>query len=280
MRYRMSGGPLMLRSSSRPRLIAEMIAQYGSSRTVEMMLGPKARELYRREGIPTYSRVYSGTGCMRLAEAGYDQLLSDLRPSFTDRELAYSKGGLAFYALAEELGPVTFGNALKRMGTDHQFGHLSLDAFWTGISQASGRDVSEFVHQWFRSTGIPEWRLKWTQNQGRPEITVTQLRCCFYSSVPLVIVGDHQIMRERISLRSETSHFDRKVRFTVKNIEVDPHFTIAHWTREYEEFAQTIAPYVRAREQQISRGTDDLLKLIDDILSSTEATRALRRSSN
>ena len=69
--------------------------------------------------------------------------------------ISYSKGASVIRMLSSFIGLETFLKGIRKYLAEHKYGNASTDDLWAALSDASGREVGEFMALWTRQTGYP-----------------------------------------------------------------------------------------------------------------------------
>jgi len=96
-------------------------------------------------------------------------------------------------------------------------------------------------------TGAPEWRVTWRQVGDTVRGTVVQVGDRYRVTLDVELAGDAgRALTRTIALADTVTAFAWAVRFPVRSVTPDPHFTVLHWTPDLAREARGIAPYTRA----------------------------------
>jgi len=215
-------------------LLTEAMAQFGSLRAVEALDGPQVAARYRRDEYPGYLGQ-GGKLYFRTAADGHDQPLADLPlDGEWSRQLANSKGFMAWNALSLELGRDNLRRILTGITRRHSINRITWDQFLRELNEGAGRDLAWFYTQWFDRTGVPDWRIEWPSNTNAGGGFLVQNQPSFRAMVRVDLVSaacprtTHwvRVDGERTLLPS----LDAKC--VQPSYVVDPDFEIIHWTPE------------------------------------------------
>jgi hypothetical protein len=232
-------------------LASEGLSQYGSLRAVEELEGEEAAETYRRTGYPDYSDEQSGLGYLHVAAAGIDSPVAAATSGYSPlvHQLANSKGLLALDHLARAIGRERFRAALHEVTRRYAFRAMRWDQFVGVVRSHAGRDLSALVAEWFDRTGAPEWKVEWRQSLGQVSGVITQARDPYTLEVDVEVRGALPDQRAigRVEIAGARTSFQVGAPFEVREVELDPRFTILHWTPEYRAKAEAMADVTRAR---------------------------------
>jgi hypothetical protein len=211
-------------------LLSEAIAQWGSLRAVEELDPPGMAEQYRRDEYPGYL----GQGAREYFDAvskGHDTPLLDLRFDWEwSRNIADSKGFLAWNALSLLIGRETFRQALMKMMAKYGTSRYTWEQFIRELSANTTVDVRRFSADWFERSGIPEWEVR---NDSAGAVLV-QRRHPYLVSVRVDIVtpncprAGHRVVLSKVSTRLPSP----RPGCGLARYEVDPEYEIIHWTPE------------------------------------------------
>ncbi|MDR0297432.1 MAG: M1 family metallopeptidase [Streptococcaceae bacterium] len=72
-----------------------------------------------------------------------------------DPAIVYAKGSRLMVMLRYWLGDAAFAAGLKAYFTKNQYGNTVGDDLWAALSEASGKNVSDFMHSWINQPGYP-----------------------------------------------------------------------------------------------------------------------------
>lgn len=237
-------------------MLSEGMAQYGSLQAVEAFEGAASAERYRRTGYPDYGTVFqSGLGYLKLAAAGFDRPLSSLPRDtgdgasfgFVAHELADGKGFLVLDLLSRTIGRERFRQVLTDFTARHAFQPVTWDDFVSAVRAGAGQNVDWFFAQWFERTGAPDWHLSWRRDGNGVHGTIVQDAPYFRAEVELEAVGAHGERATRtVLIDGARTEFSWPAGFAVRDIALDPHFEVLHWTPEYRAEATGLVTYYRS----------------------------------
>lgn len=72
-----------------------------------------------------------------------------------DPSIVYAKGGRTLRMLQAYLGDTAMRDGLKRYFLQHQYKNTRADDLWNALSEASGKDVKQFMDAWIQQPGYP-----------------------------------------------------------------------------------------------------------------------------
>lgn len=72
-----------------------------------------------------------------------------------DPSIVYAKGGRLLRMLQAYVGTDAMKAGLKRYFEEHQYTNTQADDLWRALSEASGKDISSFMHAWMTQPGFP-----------------------------------------------------------------------------------------------------------------------------
>lgn len=242
------GNSVQLEGKEGDFLLDEGLAQYGSMVAADRVLGRAAGASYRRRGVPGFNEsLYSALGYLKINAAGLDRPLLGLGDDGLSYWIAYSKAGLAWYALAEYMGRADFRAALKRIGRDHAGGFVSWRGFVSALQGQSSRRLQPFIAQWFGRAGAPSYTLGWRIAGHDVHGTLTTGDARKAAALELEVrFFDGSVRRRRIAVQAAGSTFSFPVASPVREIVVDPDYKVLRWTAELRAEAVAMAPYMRA----------------------------------
>jgi len=223
-------------------MLSEAMAQFGSLRAVEAIDGPAVAERYRRDEYPGYigqgGKLYFST-----AAAGHDTALADLPlDGEWSRQLADSKGFMAWNALSLEVGRLAFRRILSGIATKYSTGRITWNQFLAEVSEGAGRDLSWFYAQWFDRPGVPEWRVATIDSGGMSRHVIVQDAAPYQVSVRVDVVTE-RCARETFRVRlGATPTFlpQPSAKCGRPSFLVDPAYQIIHWTPDLRSRRPTL----------------------------------------
>ncbi len=223
-------------------LLGEGLAQYGSLRAVEELESGAEAENYRRTGYPGYSEHQSGLGYLRVAAAGLDQPVAAAVSGYSPlvHQLANSKGLLALDHLARVVGRDRFRAALHEVTRRYAFRAIRWDQLVEVIRSHADRDPAVTIAEWFERAGAPQWKVEWRQAGGSVKGVIAQTGDPYTLEVDVELSGARASQRSvrRVAIAGAQTAFTIEAPFEVRRVELDPHFTILHWTPEYRAEAR------------------------------------------
>jgi hypothetical protein len=238
-------------------LLSEGLSQYGSLRVVEALEGAPAAEAYRRRGYPGYISDQSGAGYLRHAVAGVDEPVAAANHGYSPitHLLANSKGLLALDHLSRVIGRAQFAAAIHEVTRRYAFRALSWAGLRTIIQAHASRDLSATFAQWFERTGAPDWTVEWTPTGRTARGVVVQRGAPYTLDVDVALIGAGQTVTRRVTIEGARTPFSLEAPFAIERVELDPQFTILHWTPEYRAEGEALADFTRATAKR--RAGDD-----------------------
>ncbi len=240
-------------------LLDEGLAQFGSLRAVEELDGKAAAESFRRTGYPGYSDQQSGLGYLLHAAADLDRPVAAETTGYVPlvHQLANSKGLLALDHLSRVVGRDRFRSALHETTRRHRFGAITWAGFVRLIQSHTDRDIGPVVAEWFERTGAPDWTVEWTQADSRVNGVIRQRGEPYTLDVDVALTGaGEQTMHRKLAIAGPETRFTLDAGFPVRTLELDPHYTILHWTPEYRAEAEALVDVTRARERRSAGDLD------------------------
>jgi aminopeptidase N len=253
-------------------LLDEGLAQFGSLRTVEELDGQAAAETYRRTGYPGYSDQQSGLGYLLHAAADLDRPVAAETTGYEPlvHQLANSKGLLALDHLSRVVGRDRFRSALRETTRRHRFGAITWADFVRLIQSHADREIGPVVAEWFDRTGAPDWTVEWTQAQKRVTGVIRQRGEPYTLEVDVALTGaGGQTLHRVVAIAGPETRFTLDAGFPVRTLEVDPHYTILHWTPEYRAKAAALADATRASERRSAGDLDGAAAIYTAALART-----------
>lgn len=215
-------------------MLSEGMAQFGSLRAVEAIEGAAIAERYRRDEYPGYLG-HGGKLYFRTVAQGHDTALATLPPDAEwSRDLADSKGFMAWNALSLEIGRPAFRRILSDITARFATDRITWDQFLREVNRGAGRDLSWFYSQWFDRPGAPEWRLGTTDSAGVPRRAIRQTGAPYRVTVRVDVTSERCARRTiPIELRETVTLLPvSDGRCGRDSIVVDPEYQILHWTPE------------------------------------------------
>lgn len=202
------------------RYMAESLAQLGSLRAVEALMGAEAAERYRSHGFPDWGNgMFSSIGYLKLIAAGYDAKLGELPEAPDGQRLMYVKGLLVWDMLSRELGRDEFRRVLRQIASRHAFQTIAWKDFWRAIEKGSGKDLGWFYDQWFDRTGAPDWQLTWEQKGNTVQAVVTQSPPYFRATLEIEAAGDGgQNLTRSVQVSGPRTELQWPVGFSVERL--------------------------------------------------------------
>ena len=93
-----------------------------------------------------------------------------------DYRLTYLKGALVLHMLRWEIGDVAFWQGVRNYQADPSlgFGFSSTANFIQHLETSSGKNLSEFLNDWFTGQGYPTYNLKLIKNGLNMQLTINQ----------------------------------------------------------------------------------------------------------
>lgn len=216
----------------------EALAEYGALCVVEALAGAEAAERYRRTGFE-YDPGYSALQYFRLAGAGVDNKLSDLRPGLEHRNLAYSKGFLVFDMLSREVGRKSFRRVLRDLTRRYAFKEIGWNEFLRAVEKSAKRNLRWFYDQWFGRTGAPNFELSWQQEKGGIRGVIVQIAPYYEATLQIEARNNEgQTSVFKVRVNGAKKAFSFPVNFRVESVILDPHYFVLHWTPEYRSLVK------------------------------------------
>jgi hypothetical protein len=218
-------------------VIDEGLAQTTSLLCVEHIQGHAAMRRYLRRGFPDY--MQSSAMYFRHNTDGRDLPL-DTRPVDGDQssklhELADTKGFFVFEMLRETIGDEAFIAGLRSAVARYARAQIRLSDLERIWSQAAGRDLRFFFHQWFERNGAPEFTLRYVIEPGAGggydvRGAVSQGGEPYEVDADLVTRTDGHI--ERLHITGTETPFAFHTTDRPDTVLFDPEFRILRWTPE------------------------------------------------
>jgi len=229
-------------------LLDEGLAQYGSMIAVDRILGAEAGARYRRQGVPGFNEsLYGALGYLKIVAAGMDRPLLALEDDGLSYWIAYSKAGLAWTAVAQEMGAARFSSALKAVVRDRGASGVSWDQFIAALQRESPRDLQPLLDDWFTQPGAPEYVLE-TGHSKRPlEGTIIQHATRKRATLEVAASGCGPTVRlQRVQVSSAHARFRLPGSCHSPRLLIDPNYKILRWTPQLRAEAGAAAQHMRA----------------------------------
>ncbi|MCW1250298.1 aminopeptidase N [Acaricomes phytoseiuli] len=96
---------------------------------------------YSQDQLPTTHPIVADIVDLEAAKQNFDGI-------------TYAKGASVLKQLVAYVGSEAFFSAARTYFRQHAFGNTTLDDFLTVLSEASGRDMSDWARRWLRNSGI------------------------------------------------------------------------------------------------------------------------------
>jgi aminopeptidase 2 len=97
--------------------------------------------------------------------------------------ISYSKGASVIRMLNDYLGMDVFANGVRKYLQKHKFGNAKTVDLWAALSESSGKDVAELMHEWTRAVGYPMLSIQGEEYDGsNKELTVSLSQQRFLST--------------------------------------------------------------------------------------------------
>ena len=88
-------------------------------------------------------------------------------PAGQEFTAVYNRGPLAMHALRKEMGDNAFLTLLRQWPATYAGKNASFDDFEAMVSTVAGRDLTQFVDEWFRGTTVPSTDVRYPGDLGR-----------------------------------------------------------------------------------------------------------------
>lgn len=228
-------------------LLDEGLAQYGAMIAVDRVLGNVAGTRFRRDGAPGFNEsLYSALGYLKIVATGQDRPLLTLGDDGLSYWIAYSKAGLAWYALAAEMGTDRFGASLRKAVARHGGSDIGWDQFVAILEQESPRVATPFIADWFVKPGAPDYAVLWRLENGRLVGQITQHGDIKRATVELAVRCGTAALRHAVKIADHTTAFQFPARCPVTEVVLDPDYKVLRWTEALRREAAAAAPYMQA----------------------------------
>ncbi len=227
-------------------MLSEGLAQYGSLRAVEELVGPAAAEQYRRTGFPGFYG-YGAVEYLRLAAAGEDGALSDLPTDLAlQRALVLNKGFFVWDMLSRSVGRDRFRAALHEITSHYAYQRIAWRDFLAIVQRHAGHDLSRFFSDWFDRPGAPDYRLAWRQDSdGVIRGDITQGAPPYTATLEMEARGPGRSAVHALPVGGERTAFAWTPGFRGQDVALDPHHLVLRWEPNDRVDATALAPYTR-----------------------------------
>ena len=200
------------------------------------------------EGLTTFMADYAYQED-RSAEAAQIARLGWLRdlaavPEVEDKSLAtftarhhglssivgYNKSAMLFLMLRDALGEEAFDRGLRLFWQHHRFQRAGWSDLQRAFSDASGRDLDDFFHQWVRRAGAPHLRLAeagWLN--GKLNLTLDQSGTPYALKVPLRLLHADSQETRWVDITGPRLQIVLPATVPVTAVDLDPDYRI--WRR-------------------------------------------------
>jgi hypothetical protein len=173
-------------------------------------------------------------------------------PGALSHGLAEAKGFLVLDMLARTMGRDHFHAALQAIARENAFGTLSWQQFLDALQQHSNQNMSWFFQQWFSQTGAPDWQVQWKQEQGKVSLSVTQTPPYYQLNLEVLLEGEsNRTLTQTIKIDGPQTDIEIPVDFHVRQVTLDPHFVVLHWTPEFHAEAKALGEVTAANFDRI-----------------------------
>jgi hypothetical protein len=228
-------------------MLDEAMAQLGALRVIEKIEGSQVAEQCRRSGYPGWNWHHNGVGYLTLAAAGLDHPLENLSSGEIPHELADSKGYLVLDLLSRTVGRDRYREILQKITRNYANQGITWEEFLNEVTTGAGRDLNWFYEEWFRRAGAPSWNVAWKQEGSTFTGIITQDAPFYQADLEVEITGTQcQRLTHTVLIKDAESKLTLQIPFSVKAVEVDPHYFVPHWTPEYRAQATALAPALHA----------------------------------
>ncbi|HEX8668776.1 MAG TPA: M1 family aminopeptidase [Allosphingosinicella sp.] len=228
-------------------LLDEGLAQYGSMVATDKVLGAAAGARYRRRGIPGFNEsLYSALGYLKIEASGLDRPLLALDDDGLSYWIAYSKAGLAWYAVAEDMGRPNFRAALRAVARTHGAGTVTWEAFLAELQRHSRRPLGPLIEAWFGRPGAPAYSLRWRHEGRWIEGQVVASAAAKPAALDVEArFGNGRRARLSVHLAGGAAAFRMRAGGPATALILDPDYKILRWTPELRTEAEAMAQHMR-----------------------------------
>jgi tetratricopeptide (TPR) repeat protein len=260
-------------------LLDEGLAQYGSMVAADRVLGTAAGSAYRRRGIPGFNEsLYSALGYLKIQAAGLDRPLLALEDDGLSYWIAYSKAGLAWYALAEDMGRPNFRAALQAIAKAHGAATVTWDEFVVELQRHSRRPLAPAIDAWFAAPGAPEYALEWRRAGGSIHGRILSFADAKPATLEVEVrFTDGRQQRRRVRVRQGPAAFRLPAGRGVAAVVLDPDYKVLRWTPELRVEAEAMAQYMRGLVLARLGRKDEAEKVLQAILADRPGDRRFDR---
>jgi len=197
----------------------EGLAQYSRAMYVQEAAGDGAFEDLMHE---TEVGALTHEDAAPIAQAGQ---LHEFTPEY--QSIVFDKGAMVFHMLRWVIGEQAFRQTLRTMAQQYAWKSISLDQFQRLAEQTSKQELTYFFAQWVNSTGVPQFKRKWSvyrQQKGYQVVgKMEQDLDIFRMPVEVrVICQGSKPVTQRIEMVGTTADFTIDTRTKPTRVLVDP----------------------------------------------------------
>ena len=148
-----------------------------------------------------------------------------------DPSIVYAKGGRLLRMLQAYVGDDAMKRGLKMYFEKHQYTNTQADDLWAALSEASGKDISSFMHSWITQPGFP------VVSASKNESTITLAQKQFFigphedkdRTWPIPLHGASQSIPESLQAKEASFTYDDTTVFRLNN------GGTAHYITQYDD---------------------------------------------
>jgi len=237
----------------------EGLAEYSKAMYVQESAGDAAFEDLMHDtaiGALTHEDVTP------IAQAGQ---LHEFTPEY--QSVVFDKGAMVFHMLRWLIGDEAFRKTLRAMAKDYEWKTITTDQFQRLVEKHSKQELTYFFAQWVNSTGVPQFKRKWTvyrlpkgyQVVGKVEQDLDIFRMPV--EVRVMCQGSKPVT-QRIDMVGTTSDFTIDTRTKPLRVLVDPGSRIL----KFDDKMKYQVEMARADQMNQQQAYLDAIKQYQDVL--------------
>src|SRR5690348_5211898 len=144
------------------------------------------------------------------------------------------------------MGRERFRDALQEVARRYAFRSIPWPDFLRVVQAHAERDLSTTFAQWFDRTGAPEWLVEGKPRGHAMRGAILQRGEPYALELDVVLSGAGQSITPRVAIDGPRTPLALEAPFDIERIDVDPSFTVLHWTPEYRAEADAVVEVTRA----------------------------------
>lgn len=192
----------------------------------------------------------------------------------------YPRGASVLWMLQRILGDSTLRVGINRYLRTHPYQSVTSADFRRALEEVSGRDLSRFFAQWVYGAGVPAFRVSWSFDSLRNEVSLTAVQVqprdsltgLFEAEVDVEVLTDSGLVRQVAAVGAETTTVSIPVPAPPKSIRWDA----GDWLLDVSDFPRPTAMLTH----QLGHDEDVLgrLEAIDALAARMEAEPNARQA--